>query len=185
MFSVEKYFDPRVISINHHYEQYERSSIINTYHRSVLKKCIRISGIRSGMSVLDYGCGRKILREYLPIDIDYIGYDIISKFTDIIDIRGKKYDVIFAIQVLQYIDNKGLNELMSNFLQLGDKIIIMCPTQNILKRYIDALLGLRQNNMIFESSIEEIYQFANKYYSLQSRESVFCFGEISRWEMNT
>ena len=112
MFSVEKYFDPRVISINHHYEQYERSSIINTYHRSVLKKCIRISGIRSGMSVLDYGCGRKILRKYLPVDIDYIGYDIISKFTDIVDIRGKKYDVIFAIQVLQYIDNKGLNDIL-------------------------------------------------------------------------
>ena len=185
MFTDEQYFDPEVITINHHYEQYERSRVINTYHRSILKKCVRMSGIKRGMRVLDYGCGKKILKEYLPVDTDYIGYDIISVFTDISDIKGKKYDVIFLIQVLQYINNKGLNELMSKFLQLGDKIIIMCPTQNILKRYIDALLGLRQNNMIFESSIEEIYQFANKYYSLQSRESVFCFGEISRWEMNT
>ena len=184
MFTDEQYFDPEVITINHHYEQYERSSIINTYHRSVLKKCIRISGIRSGMSVLDYGCGRKILREYLPIDIDYIGYDIISKFTDIIDIRGKKYDVIFAIQVLQYINNKGLNELMSNFSQLCDRLIIMCPTQNMVKRFVDALIGLRQNNMIFKSSIDDIYKFANKYYSLQNRQSVLCFGEISCWEMN-
>ena len=170
--------------IDMHYEQYERSYFLSTYYRWILKKCVRIASVNPEMTVLDYGCGNKILLQYLPVGIDYIGYDIISSFSDVTNIRGKKYNVIFAIQVLQYINNQGLNELMKNFSHICDRLIIMCPTQNLVKKFIDKLIGLTKNNMIFESSIDDIYKITNKYYSLQNRQSVFCFGEISCWEIN-
>ncbi len=175
----------RACEINMHYEQYERSYFLSSYYRWILKKCVRIANVNSEMTVLDYGCGNKILLQYLPVGIDYIGYDIISSFSDVTNIKEKKYNVIFAIQVLQYINNQGLSELMSNFSKLCDRLIIMCPTQNHVKRFIDKLIGLKQNNMIFKSTIDDIYKFANKYYSLQNRQSVLYFGEISCWEINT
>ena len=44
---------------------------LGSYHR----KCVEAAGLRESDSVLDFGCGDKKLREFLPKNIKYAGYE--------------------------------------------------------------------------------------------------------------
>ena len=119
----------QINDIDMHYEQYQKSYIINNYSNFILRKSVDLAEVYEGMTVLDYGCGNMNLRKYLPKKTNYYGYDIIPLFSDISNFSVKKYNIIFAIQVLHYIGNNELNSLITNFSKLSNKLVIMCPDQ--------------------------------------------------------
>ena len=120
-----KNIHPRTLEIDHHFGQYERFFLITAYHKYIIRSCIKIGELKDGMCVLDYGCGRQMLHHALPKGIEYIGYDIVPEFTDVDDITKRSYDVIFAIQVLQYLNQTGIRQLADLFTQLS-KTLMRC-----------------------------------------------------------
>lgn len=177
----ERYVDPEALKIDHHYGQYECFYLTTAYHKYVLKESVKLAEIHAGMSVLDYGCGKQMLRHFLPKDVKYIGYDIVSEFSDVDDIRGHNYEVIFAIQVLQYPDQTGIKELANLFARLSNRLVVMVPAENKLKRFLDVVLGLKEDNKIFLSKPSEIYQILDDLFLLGKKKSLFGMGEISSW----
>lgn len=184
MKSGEEYIDPKVLTIDHHFGQYERFGIIASYHKHVLKKCVRLAGIQSGMNVLDFGCGRQMLRQVLPADVHYVGYDIVSEFSDIDDFRKQRYDIIFAIQVMHYPDKFGIEELAKEFARLAPILIVMVPsTGKFKKNILDRLFGLKHDaDSTFRSEPRDIYSVLEKHYARRNFKRVFGIGEITRWE---
>ena len=135
------------------------------------------------MSVLDYGCGRQMLHHALPSGIEYIGYDIVPEFTDVDDIAKRSYDVIFAIQVLHNLKKTGINQLADLFAQLSKTLIVMVPTKNLFKRFLDSIMGLQKDNEAFIHEAKEIYKFLDHYFLCEKVKSVFGVSEISLWKV--
>lgn len=76
-----------------------------------LKKVVDVSKVRSGMLVLDVGCGKEmILREYLPSKVDYTGVDIVGGTIQHDLEKGlpkldNKFDCIFMNEFIEHIEN--------------------------------------------------------------------------------
>ena len=179
----EQYVDSRVLEIDHHFGQYGRSRLIAAYHKYVLKESVKLGEVRPGMCVLDYGCGRQMLRHALPRDVKYFGYDLVPEFSDIDDIRGRPYDVIFAIQVLQYPDEAGLNELSEAFAQSSSRVVVMLPSSRAVKKYIlDAILGLKKDaDASFRSEPGLVYKTLDRVFQHEASKNLIGVGELSRW----
>lgn len=177
----EQYINPKVLKIDHHYGQYERWRLLASYHKYFLKQSVKLGEIKSGMSVLDYGCGKQMLRHALPSDVEYTGYDIIPEFSDVENIRGRKYDVIFAIQVIHYINNTGIKELAKVFAHITNRLVVMVPTQTMFKRFLDIMLGQKKDNETFLSEQKEIYRILNDHFRYDKFKPFFGLAEVSRW----
>lgn len=178
----EQHVNPKVIEIDHHFGQYERSCLTTAYHKYILKQSVKLGGIQPGMSVLDYGCGGQVLRHFLPSGVKYIGYDIVPEFSDVDNIREHNYDVIFAIQVLQYPDKTGLKELSNLYARLSNRLVVMVPSDNKFKRFLDVVLGLKEDNKSFLSKPSEIYQTMGDLFRCEKVKTIFGVGEISVWK---
>ncbi len=175
--------DQRVLDIDHHGGQYERHRFISAYHHFVLGRCAKLAKLQPGMSVLDYGCGKQMLREHLPLDVKYSGYDLRPDFSDIDNPTAQNYDVVFAIQVLMYPDQPGLQELVKSFSKITDILIVMLPAQGVMKKHvIDPLLGLKAAaDSTFRSTPAVVYQALESRFQQQHINHYFGVADISRW----
>jgi hypothetical protein len=179
--------DPRVIEIDHHGGQYERNRFIAAYHHFILRRCVRLAGVRSGMSVLDYGCGRQMLRRHLPTDVRYNGYDLNPEFSDITDPTSGRYNVVFAIQMLMYPDNAGLKELIAAFAGMTETVVAMLPAQGFVKKnLIDPVLGLKEAaDTTFRSRPARVYEVLGERFDCERMIHLFGVADLSRWKVRT
>ena len=96
------------------------------------------------MRILDYGCGEKMLRRYLPEGVQYVGYDVVPRLSELEDPTAGHWDCIFAIQVMMYIDERGLHKWIEAFRQQTRQVVVALPSRNFAKdRILDPLFGLR------------------------------------------
>ena len=63
--------DPSFLEIDQHGLQYESSKLTALYHHWILRRCVALARLEPGMRVLDYGCGERMLRRYLPDGVRY------------------------------------------------------------------------------------------------------------------
>lgn len=180
----QKHVDPRVLEIDHHGGQYQRSALIAAYHRRVLKECVKIAKLSPGMSVLDYGCGGQELKKLLPQGVRYTGYDLVPEFSDIADPTDGTYDVVFAIQMMQYPDRAGQEELAALFARLAGTLVVMLPSQNMFKRHIlDPIFGLKKDaDETFRAEPRDVYDVLNGKFEQVKFKLLFALAEISRWK---
>lgn len=173
----------RVLTVDHHHGMYQRNRWISLYHRSVLKHAVSIARLSMGMSILDYGCCRQVLKQMLPSHIKYTGYDIDPNLSDIQDPRGGRYDVVFAVQVLHLIDREGLEKIVSNFADITTRVVVMLPSRNAFKRYVlDALLGLKKAaDATFLSEPGDVYKAMQVKFHRESFSKFPLLAEFSVW----
>ncbi len=178
----QEYVDHRVLDIDHHYGQYERSTSLAAYHKYVLGQAVKLAELQPGMRILDYGCGRRMLRHALPPGVEYHGYDIAEEFSDTNDFRSRNYDAILAIQVLQYPNEAGLRELSKVFAQLSEKLIVMLPSSSGFKNFLDLILGLKEDaDATFRSEPKLVYKVLEDFFELERMKNLLGVGELSRW----
>jgi hypothetical protein len=180
----QRHVDSKVLEIDHDYGQYRRSPIMAAYHRSVLRKTVKLSGVQPGMTVLDYGCGRQMLKKALPTGVNYTGYDLVPEFSDVADPSVRQYDIVFAIQVLMYPSEDGLSEVAATFAAITQKVVIMVPSQTSFKRYfLDPLLGLKKDaDETFRSRPDTIYKMFERHFAMNSLHNYLGVAAISTWQ---
>ena len=177
--------DPRVVEIDHHGGQYERSRLIAAYHHFILSRCAKLAALRPGMSALDYGCGRQMLRRHLPPGVQYTGYDLTPEFSDIEDPTGRRFEVIFAIQMLMYPDDAGLRELTAAFAKMSDAVVAMMPAQGFVKKHlVDPLLGLKAAaDTTFRSRPPRVYELLGERFKCARMIHLFGVADLSLWKL--
>ena len=177
--------DPRVVEIDHHGGQYERNRFIAAYHHFILRRCAKLADLRPGMSVLDYGCGRQILRRHLPAGVQYTGYDLTPEFSDIDNPVGRRFDVVFAIQMLMYPDDAGVRELTDTFAHMTGTVVAMLPAQGFIKKnLIDPILGLKEAaDSTFRSRPAGVYEVLRGRFDCERMIHLFGVADISRWKV--
>ena len=180
----EQHVDSRVLKVDHHFGQYERCRLVTAYHKHVLKQSVKIGEVRQGMTILDYGCGRQVLRQVLPKGVEYFGYDLVPEFSDLDNVLGRRYDVIFAIQVLQYPDEAGLKELAESFAELSPRLVVMLPSRSPVKKYLfDAVLRIKKDaDETFRSEPWLVYRILDRLFECEESKNLFWLGELSRWK---
>lgn len=178
-----EHVDPRVLEVDHHYGMYQRNRWISIYHRCVLKHAVRIACVTMDMKILDYGCGHQILKQILPSHIRYTGYDIDPKLSDIQDPYKGRYDVVFAIQVLQYPDQEGIEKIVSNFAAITPRVVVMLPSRNAFKRYVlDAFCGIKEDaDATFRSEPRDVYKAMQVEFHRESFSKFPMLAEFSVW----
>ena len=178
---------PLVLALDHHRHQCDGSVLIAAYNRLVLGQAVRMACLRSGMHVLDYGCGHQQLRKALPPGVRYTGYDAVAKLSEVEDPRGGPYDLVFALQVLMYLDARGLGEWVETFAAATKDLVVMVPARNFLKdNVLDRVFGLKdlreQREQMVQSLPPEIYEQLSRHFSLLSSRNLLCMGELTRWQ---
>jgi len=123
------------------------------------RKTVKAAELKGNESILDLGCGRCKLKEFLPNSVRYTGVDfpkkgkdyglnLHAKNKDVIfwnlekglprKIKNKKFDVIFLLEVLEHIENfKTLVSECAKVLSKRGKIVITTPSNNRLVKTED------------------------------------------------
>lgn len=176
--------DPVVLKHDHHHDQYKASAFTAAYHRMVLRRAVQMARLQPGMHVLDYGCGRQRLRQALPPGVHYTGYDAVPELSGVDDPRGGNYDMVFAIQVLMYLDEAGLREWTGTFAEAAKHLIVMVPARNFLKdEVLDRLFDLKElRDRMMQSRPLAIHEQLSRKFYLVSSQNLFWMGELSRWQ---
>jgi 2-polyprenyl-3-methyl-5-hydroxy-6-metoxy-1,4-benzoquinol methylase len=152
-------------------------------------------------SVLDFGCGGGVIFGYLnAYDCEITGCDnryasfnreLVKKldiraviYEDLTEIRNRKFDYVFALDVLEHVDDVA--SIIDRFYELShDKTIVILsgPTENYLYkigRYIAGFSGHYHKSNIY--AIEN--EFREKGYKMKSMRRlfpVFTLFKISSW----
>lgn len=179
--------DEQTIAFDHHAEQYGGSTLLAAYHRRMLRIAVGMARLAPGRHVLDYGCGGQELRAQLPAGVDYTGFDLHPELTDVADPRGRRYDAVFAIQMLMYVDPPALRELTDLFAELSDVVIAMVPSRNFVKdQILDRALGLKDNvDTIVRCEPRQIEEALSTRFRRARRRNFFWLSEFTRWELRT
>ena len=72
-------------------------------------------------SVLDYGCGNGSLRDTLPRDIGYAGYDpaVTGKF----ELPKGDYDMVACIDVMEHVEEEYVEQVLDQIFDAAEKAV--------------------------------------------------------------
>jgi len=106
-------------------------------------------------SVLDVGCRNKILKKYLPANIQYQGLDLEADEEIIkndlekgIPLRDKSFDIVFALDILEHLDN--IEFVFQELMRVAKKgVIISLPNMFFWVFRIKFLFGFLSHHYDF------------------------------------
>ena len=109
------------------------SPLVGWYFKSRMAKTVELAELGGGERVPDFGCEEQRLRQFLPSQCRYVGYDIDPAFSSVKDytkLRG--IDVVFCIHSLEHFDSTdGLAQALRNFKKMGArKVVVALPAEN-------------------------------------------------------
>ena len=161
--------------------------IVRFYWHRVMTGIVKQIEASEKELILDFGCGKQYLKYYLPCN-NIIGYDIIKKYSDIIDYKILQPHTIVCSHVLEHMGMPQLLETIYNFKGMGNQkfLITAQPTENWLSK-ISNLIGrprfLKSNLRALDHKlkIREIHETLSKFYKLKTRSNVLTLTIISKW----
>ncbi|MGZ8954501.1 MAG: class I SAM-dependent methyltransferase [Methylovulum sp.] len=113
------------------------------YFRQLLRCIIEVGVLeRSGLVVLDFGCGNGELKRLLP-NSNIIGYDIIPALTDVDDWRLVDFDVLVANEVFCTFEEEQLDALLAELREKNSKLelVVGISRHGLLNNIGKFLLG--------------------------------------------
>lgn len=120
-----------------------RNPLVRWYFFKLLKTAVEMADLREGDYVLDFGCNKQRLKQFLPDNITYVGYDIDKRFSDVEGYRKVKPDVVFAVNTFEHLTSSELEGALKYFYKIGVReIIVGNPTSNLLSEIAKLLTGI-------------------------------------------
>lgn len=169
-----------------------------------IRAALSLAGDLKGQSVLDFGCGGGVTFKYFhQLGCEIAGCDNLSHavaedicrkfdlkasiYRELDDIRGKTFDTIFALDVLEHINN--LEPILKRFAAVSHKrtkIILSGPTENLLYKAGRLLAGFSGHY-----HVRNIYQIERMFQShglkrtgIRSLYFPLTLFRVTSWEMN-
>ncbi len=113
--------------------------IMRWYNHAILKEAVKMAGLGPTGKALDFGCCEtQELKYFLPFTYEYIGYDIVERWSDVKNYSSlEDVDVVFALNVLEHFFSfKKLQTTLKNFRRIGaKKVIVALPVENHLEEF--------------------------------------------------
>src|SRR3990167_485196 len=127
---------------------------------------------------------RIINMRHMPEGVSYVGYDVAAAFSDIDDPRGMKFDTVFAIQMLMYLNREGLVELTEGLAEATTRLVALVPARNYLKdEILDRLLGVAElRNATVQSTPDEVWEILGTRFALTDRQNIFWMADLTSWQ---
>jgi 2-polyprenyl-3-methyl-5-hydroxy-6-metoxy-1,4-benzoquinol methylase len=151
-----------------------RNRLISWLFWKRIEAALSLAGDLKGKTVLDFGCGGGVTFRYLHeqgcsitgcedqfpdlaremsrhlgIDAEIAG--------DLFELKERRFDVIFALDVLEHIDDLGA--VLDKFRELAHqhtKIVISGPTENFLYRMGRRIIGYQEQARFHERTIYDV-----------------------------
>ena len=175
-----------LLSFDHDFHQYEKSFMTSFYHNLMLKKCANLIKGKNVATALDFGCGKQRLKKFLPTTLSYEGFDLVEEFSSISLPFSQNYDCIFAIQLLMWLEENEISDLICKFHKHTKWLVVLVPSRNFLKdNILDRILNLknnRENWVMTQPNI--INSIISQKFSLQKKISFLALSEITFWKSN-
>lgn len=149
------------------------------------------------LNILDFGCGTGVFSYHLAqdghnlfaLDLDLTPKNLLSSVINYpnnisfnqgdileLDIEGKTFDYIVALDVLEHIPLEILPKYLNKFKSLlkdGGAIIISGPTENILYKLGRKIAGRDFSGEYHETTISKIRELFEKEFNIRKTRKVF------------
>ena len=160
--------------------------LVRFYFNGILSRAVKLGEVKQGEKVLDFGCQRQALKRFLPKTVGYTGYDIQPAYSDIKDFSAKKYDKIFALNVLEHLDKKELTNVIRLFKKTGaKKLIVSLPVQHALGRLLAFIHGYSHSHEEeHKNTWKEVEMALGKELVLEKKAGFFTMQKMSTWKLN-
>jgi len=137
------------ISFNGFYNS--RNPVARALEWGRFRKILAMAKLKGNESILDFGCGVQALKEVLPKGCKYVGYDIVSEYSDTKDYtRLKGVDVVFSLSVFEHLSPEDLDSNLKAFKKMGVKrLVVELPREDSsVNRFGSWLFGLEFDHTV-------------------------------------
>jgi|SRR3989344_608724 len=169
-----------------------KNPLIRIYFNGLLKSTVKISKYwkKNNLTILDFGCSCQQLKKILNNkSVQYIGYDIDKRYSDIEDYKKTKPDYIFCINVLEHLTKIKLETLLKDLKKMNKniRIITAIPNMNFLSNILNGitqdLQWENENYDIHKMEFNEIQNILkNKCKLIKSKDYMF-IQKVQLWKM--
>jgi len=148
--------------------------LLGIYFNKIIRNIIDIGKLneRTGLRVLDFGCGLKKLK---PLIKNYIGYDIDEKFTEIKDWRKAEFDVVVANQVFKYMAKEELEAFIKQLYRRNPKVEMIFGATKINTKIFKFL---KKSYVDVKLSYDEQLAILNKYFTMLNKKTLLGLNDI-------
>ena len=151
------------------------------------KKILKMADLNGKESILDFGCGAKSLKKALPKGCKYVGYDVVSDYSDVKDYKKLKgIDVVFSLSVFEHLTAKDLESNIKEFKKMGvKKLVVELPREDsFLNRFGSWLFGLEFDHAVnHRLSWREAIKIIDKYFSCRDFKNRTYISWVSVWDV--
>ena len=163
-----------------------KNPFLRWYEWRRLKKAAKLANLKGNETVVDFGCNIRALQKVLPKTCKYIGFDVVSEYSDIDDYtRLKNVDVVFALAVFEHLDEKQLRTVLGNFKKMGiKKLVVELPREEgRVSRLANGLLGLEFEHVLnHKTDWKKVVRIVDEFYDCTNVFNNMFIGWISVWE---
>ena len=158
--------------------------LVRWYFYKLLKEAVQMTDLSEGDTVLDFGCNEQRLQNFLPPIVDYVGFDVDERFTDVSDYKEVRPSTVFAINVFEHLEPNEFDDVLQHFNSVGVKeIVVGNPTDNLLSAFAKLFLGLSEavnySHILDYDSVVAHLHF-NGWNEVQGK-TVLTFNRVGKW----
>jgi len=161
--------------------------LIRLYFRSVARKAIDFLEIKDSDVLLDFGCGNQRLRGFLEKKNSrarYIGYDVVSKYSDVTDYKQVKANKVVCAHVLEHLTKDQLEELIEYLVRSKvESFVVALPTENWVSK-LGAFLSRR--NIAHEGHVmtyKDVHRILRNKLRLVRKANIFTMTVVTEWRI--
>ena len=162
------------------------SRLLSFYRDGRFRAAVKLSKVRTGDRVLDFGCYNQRLKLFLPYGVEYFGCDKNQEFSNVKNWKKlKDVDMVFAMAVLEHLSEKELDEIVKRFSLMGvETIVAEFPWEdNSVNRFFCWLFGLSfEHHLTHLSGWKAIANALGKSYECIEYRHLFWVTWVTVWK---
>lgn len=109
------------------------------YFDKIYSEAVKMAELKPSDYCLDFGCGNQRLKPF--VNCKYVGFDVLEKFSNLSDYRKEKPSVVFALNVLEHLNEHELSDFQQWAYEIKPKLVVSIPTNSFLSKFFVWLLG--------------------------------------------
>lgn len=149
------------------------SGIKKIYFYKILKTLIEVGDLNNNR-VFDFGCGQQELKKLLNHG-NYIGFDVIKKFSDTDDPTKANYDIMVANEVFYEMTEEDIRKFFKTI--RPRKLVVGISRQSWFNKLGSMILAPNALNKTLTSPKKEM-EILKDYYQIKKHKSVFGLADV-------
>ncbi len=159
--------------------------LVRFYFNGILKKAVKLADLKTGETVLDFGCESQQLKKFIPKGVKYVGFDIVPGNSDLKDYRQARPNVVFALSVLEHLEEKELEYTLNDFKQMGvKKLVVSLPTEHFISKILAWLHGFSEEHEDeHKTNWKSVYKILSSRLKQEKTAGFYTMQKMSVWAL--